>query len=312
MYRRAKSVTAVATLISAGLLICLLTSPAFAQDTQQPQTAQPASTAPAVQNGQKVETKGLILTRDGENMVVDTDSLGKLNVVLTPETKVVVPKGIFRHKDMEATSLIPGLNIEFKGTGNDTGQVMAERVEFTNESLKIAKQVHASMTATKAQVEENKQGVATNAQENARQGQAIASNAGEIKEAQQRFDNLTEWDVKKDVKINFATGKSIIPQDSQQELVAMANEAKGLKGYMIEVKGFASTSGDAAKNQQLSEDRAENVVDFLHQQGVPLQHIVNPAAMGTANPVAENETEEGRLQNQRVEVKLLMNRGLQK
>jgi OmpA-OmpF porin, OOP family len=93
-------------------------------------------------------------------------------------------------------------------------------------------------------------------------------------------------------------------------LAALTKEAQGMKGYLIEVQGFASTSGNAGKNQQLSQDRAENIVDFLHQQGVPLKNIVNPAAMGTTNPVAGNDTEEDRLKNQRVEVKMLVNRGL--
>ena len=93
-------------------------------------------------------------------------------------------------------------------------------------------------------------------------------------------------------------------------MAELAKEAQGMKGYLIEVQGFASTSGNAKQNQQLSGDRAENIVDFLHQQGVPLKNIVNPAAMGTSSPVAGNDTEEDRLKNQRVEVKMLVNRGL--
>jgi outer membrane protein OmpA-like peptidoglycan-associated protein len=83
-----------------------------------------------------------------------------------------------------------------------------------------------------------------------------------------------------------------------------------LKGYLIQVRGYASSSGDAARNQELSDDRAEAVVTFLQQQGVPLRHIVTPAAMGTTNPLASNDTAAGRDLNQRVEVKLLVNRGL--
>jgi len=298
MYCRMKSlmVGALASIVFVGLSV-----PAFAQ----------------IASGQKVETKGLILTRDGETMTVDTKDLGKVVVVLTETTEMKIPKGLFRHKDMEVTSLIPGLQIELEGKGDDKGQVVAEEIKFSEESLRVAKQVQAATEATRAQVETNKQGVASNAQTNTQQQQAIEAsaakigvNAADIKEAQQRFDDLTQWDVKKEVTINFATGESTLPKDSESQLASLAQATKGLKGYLVEVKGFASTSGNAGRNQQLSEERAESVMDFLHKQGVPVKNLVNPAAMGTTNPVSSNETQEGRLQNQRVEVKLLVNRAL--
>jgi OOP family OmpA-OmpF porin len=127
---------------------------------------------------------------------------------------------------------------------------------------------------------------------------------------QQRFSDLTEYDVKKDIFVSFETGKSDLSAEAKQELSELAKEAQGLKGYLVEVKGFASTSGAADRNQQLSEDRAEAVVTFLQQQGVTIQHIINPGAMGTTNPVAVNATEEGRQRNQRVEVKVMVNRGV--
>ena len=67
---------------------------------------------------------------------------------------------------------------------------------------------------------------------------------------------------------------------------------------------------EAARNQQLSDERADAVVTILQQDGVPLRHIVTPAAMGTADPMASNNSAEGRDLNQRVEVKLLVNRGV--
>lgn len=260
--------------------------------------------------GQSIETKGLILTRDGDTMTVDSPNHGKQVVVINDETKVLTPKGIFRHSNMEVTSLVPGLEVEVKGTGDANGQIVAERIEFSKDSLRRANQVHAAMTATKGQVAENQKGVAENERGISANAEKIGTNAADIRAAEKRFDDLTEFDVKKQLTVNFATGKADIPQDAQQQLTELSKEAQGLKGYLIEVQGFASTSGSAGKNQQLSEDRAENIVDFLHQQGVPLKNIVNPAAMGTTNPVAGNDTEEDRLKNQRVEVKMLMNRGL--
>ena len=260
--------------------------------------------------GQKVETKGLILTRDGDTMTVDTKDLGKVVVALNDETKAEVPKGVFRHSQMEMTSLIPGLQVDIKGTGGDNGQIIAERIRFTRQSLQTAQQMHAAMTATNAQVATNQQGIAQNQQGIAKNQQGVANNAADIQAAEKRFDNLTEFDTKKELTLNFPTGQSTISEEGKKQLTDLATQAKPMKGYLIQVKGFASTTGDAKRNQELSDERADAVVAYLQQQGITPRHIVNPAAMGTASPVASNETEEGQLKNQRVEVKLLVNRGL--
>lgn len=288
-----RRVTRVA--ISIALMsICLLTAAAWAQVTA----------------GQKVETKGLILTRDGDTMTVDSKDLGKVVVLLQDTTKAEVPKGIFRHSEMEMTSLVPGLQVEVKGTGGDNGQILADRIRFTKESLQTAQQVHAAMTATKGQVATNQQDIAENERNISANAEKIGTNAADIRAAEKRFDDLSEFDVKKDVSLNFATGQSTISEEGKKQLTDVATQAKGMKGYLIEVKGYASTSGNPQRNQELSDERADTVVAYLHQQGVPLKNIVNPGAMGTTSPVAGNETEEDRLKNQRVEVKVLVNRGL--
>ena len=287
MNRRISSFIATTVLV-------LLTSPAFAQ----------------VSSGQSIETEGLILTRDGDTMTIDSPNHGKQVVAINDETKVLTPKGMFRKNNMEVTSLVPGLEVKVKGTGDANGQIVAEKIEFSKESLRRANQVHAAMTATKGQVAENQAGVSSNAEKIGTNASDISQHKQQIGAVEKRFDDLTEFDVKKQLSVNFPTGKSDIPQESQQQLAELSKEAQGQKGYLIEVQGFASTSGSADKNQQLSEDRAENIVDYLHQQGVPLKNIVNPAAMGTTLPVGDNNTEEGRLKNQRVEVKMMVNRGL--
>ena len=310
MHRRVKNVL-TGTFVGIGLMGSLLVAPGYAQDDKA-QGANGQVTA-----GQKIETKGLILTRDGENMTVETRDMGTVVVTLTPETKIKVPKGLFRHENMEVTYLIPGVEVEVKGKGSDNGQVVADNVEFTKDSWGRAKQAHAAMTANTAQTEANKQGVAK-AHEGIAANQAqlgthsaqLDTHSEKISAAEKKFADLTEYDVKKDISITFETGKAEIPDEGKSQLTALASEAKGLKGYLVEVKGFASTSGGAERNQALSEERSENVEAFLQQQGVALQHIVNTGAMGTTEAAASNDTEEGRKQNQRVEVKILVNRGV--
>jgi OOP family OmpA-OmpF porin len=87
--------------------------------------------------------------------------------------------------------------------------------------------------------------------------------------------------------------------------------ATGLTGYIIEVTGYADSTGSAAMNTKLSEDRAKAVVTYLMQQGsVPTRHIVAPGAMGEYGAAAPNETKAGRAENRRVEVKVLVNKGI--
>ncbi|HVG91769.1 MAG TPA: OmpA family protein, partial [Alphaproteobacteria bacterium] len=212
--------------------------------------------------------------------------------------------------DMATTYLIPGVEVEVKGKGSPNGQVIADNVEFTKDSWGRAKQAHAAMAATNAQVATNKQGIATNQQGISANQAQLGEHAGKIGAVEKKFEDLTEYDVKKDISITFETGKSELSDEGKTQLTELASEAKGLKGYLVEVKGFASTSGDAERNQALSDERSESVEAFLQQQGIALQHIVNTGAMGTTAPVASNDTEEGRKQNQRVEVKILVNRGV--
>jgi outer membrane protein OmpA-like peptidoglycan-associated protein len=95
------------------------------------------------------------------------------------------------------------------------------------------------------------------------------------------------------------------------QLKQLAQTATGMKGYIVEVTGYADSTGGAAMNTKLSEDRARAVITFLQQQGgVPIRHIVAPGAMGEYGSAAPNETKAGRAENRRVEVKVLVNKGI--
>jgi len=122
---------------------------------------------------------------------------------------------------------------------------------------------------------------------------------------------LSEYDTKDQLDVQFASASSDISAADQEALKKLAQNAVNLKGYIIQVKGFADSSGNAAMNQNLSMERAQNVIAFLLQNcTVPVRHIVAPGAMGEAAPIASNETAAGRAENRRVEVKVLLNKGL--
>jgi OOP family OmpA-OmpF porin len=289
MYRIAKRIS-----VHAALLCCLCGSMAFAQITA----------------GKDAEVKGMIITRDGDSLTVKTTQGEKVVVLFTDKTKVQQPKGVFRHKTMAETALIPGLAVSVKGQGTDNGQISADTIRFSADDLKTAQQIQAGLHPTTEQVAANTATGAANTATNEQQAKGISANASDVEAANKRFSELTDWDTKGVAIMTFPTGSAAITADGKAALQQLADSAKTMKGYLIQVKGFASTSGDPKKNQELSDQRANAVVVALQQDGVPLHNIVNPAAMGTTDPLASNQTAEGRDLNQRVQVKLLLNRGI--
>jgi OmpA-OmpF porin, OOP family len=278
-------------------------------------------------NSNKVKISGLITGRDGENLMVKTTP-GQTNVVvvLTGTTSVAIPKGLLgrRKTEQAVTALIPGLRIQVQGTGNDS-RVVAKSITFTNDDLRLAETIQAGLAPTQQNVATNQQNIQGNKQDIAANkvqtaanreqidanGQQIAANQQDIQATTQRFSELSEYDTKGKAFVYFASGSYSISASDQTALTQLAQMAAGLTGYIVQVKGYADSSGNAAMNQQLSMDRAQAVVAYLLQNcNIPLRHIVAPGAMGIADPAAPNESADGRQENRRVEVKVLVNRGL--
>jgi OOP family OmpA-OmpF porin len=273
--------------------------------------------ANGVSNGEKVKTKGLIVGRDGDTLTLRTLESGNLTVVLTDDTKVVQPKGLLkvRKQEMAMTALMPGLKIEVEGVGDPQNRVVANTIKFSGDDLKTAQAIEAGLVPTQATVQTNKENIQANKEDIAANKVQIAANREKIVENEQevnkRFSDLSEYDVKYNATVYFASGKTTISQKDKDELSQLARDAMNLKGYIVQVKGFADSSGNAAMNQRLSMDRAQEVIAYLLQScNVPLRRIVAPGAMGEADPAATNETAQGRAENRRVEVKVLLNRGL--
>ncbi len=284
-------------------------------------------------NGEKVKVQGMITGRTGESVTIKTTDGSTVTIVLDDDTKVQQPKGLgLRKKQMSATVLVPGLKISVDGTGDAQSRVVAKTINFNSDDLETAEAIQAGLTPTKQAVATNQQNIAANKQatqtnaqgiaanqvQTAANKQQIANNQEQIDANQQqiqattkRFSELSEYDTKGDAVVNFAVGSSVISASDKAALKQLAQSATGLTGYIIQVKGFADSSGNAAMNQNLSMERAQEVIAFLLQDcNVPVRHIVAPGAMGTADPAAPNETASGRAENRRVEVKVLVNKGL--
>jgi len=310
MMRTPKSIV-----VCSAVMCCLLVGSAF-----------------GVSNGEKAKVKGVIATRTGETLTMNSDG-ANVTVVLNDDTKVQQPKGLgLRKKQMSVTVLIPGLGITAEGIGDAQNRVVAKSITFDADDLETAEAIQAGLTPTKHAVEANTQNIAANKQATQANSQAIQSNSQDIaanKAATQanqqaiaanqqqieattkRFSELSEYDTKADLNVDFAVGKSIISADGKAALSKLARDAVNMTGYIIQVKGFADSSGTAAMDQKLSMDRAQAVIAYLTENcNVPVRHIVAPGAMGKADPMASNESASGRAENRRVNVKVLVNKGL--
>ena len=283
--------------------------------------------------GANTEVKGMIHSRTGETLIVKTAE-GNTTVVLTDYTTTKDDRGLFglEKQRMSNVVLIPGLKVDVDGTSDEQGRVVAKTITVDGDDLKTAEMIQSGVHPTAEQVAANvqrleahsgqleshkvqlagqKENIETNQQNIAANKQQIEANIKNIEENTKRFTALSEYDVKGEATVKFGVGSSKISGSDQEELKKLAQTATGVTGYIVEVMGYADATGSAAMNTRLSEDRAKAVITYLTQQGgVPIRHIVAPGAMGEYGSAAPNETKAGRAENRRVEVKVLVNKGI--
>jgi len=291
--------------------------------------------------GQQVKVQGVILSRDGNSIKlrIDDDSIGTVD--LSDATKIQLKSGvIFRHSSkMDLGALVPGLHIEAQGKGNNTGDLIAEKVSFDPNSMRASRQIDARVSPlearagslegragalegragqleTRAGTLETREGSLED-QEKQTQGlvgqvktSADQANQG-VDKVNNRVSDLDNYQVKDSATVYFAINRDVLTADAQKDLDDLSKKALAEKGYVIEVAGFADSTGPISRNQILSERRANAVVRYLEQNGdIPIHRILPMAGMGITHEAADNKTREGRKMNRRVEVKILVNQGV--
>jgi len=271
-----------------------------------------------IATAQNDQVKGVINGRSGATMSVLAQGGESITVVLTPDTQVQEPSGLFRKKHLSMTALVPGLAVEVKGSFNDKHQLVADQVTFHGNDLKTAQDIQAGLAPTQQQVQQNQQQIQADQQKIQQQQQELqaeeqktAANKAAIAAANKRFGELGDYNILGEVTVLFGNDKVTIDPQYKPQLLKLAQQAKGITGYVIQVKGYASKVGSAALNQKLSTERAENVTNFLEQEGgIPLTNMLAPGAMGTSQQVAPDSTAEGQAENRRVVVSILQNKAI--
>jgi outer membrane protein OmpA-like peptidoglycan-associated protein len=292
----------------------------------QSQGTQTRAQARSVPSGEKVKIKGTIVERDADTFTVREDTGGETVVLLTDATSVKSKGGFFRRgRNYDVTNLLRGLVVEVEGTGNTEGQLAAKDVRFTNDDLRVARSIESRVNPVEGrlgeaegrlgQVEAENRSLAGQVDELNEVSKAIRSeadraNAG-VATTNERISALDDYDVQDSAAVLFKVNSSKLTPEAKTQLDELAQKVAGIKGYVIEVAGFADATGSIEKNRILSERRADAVVRYLQENhDIPLRRMITPFGYGEMKPVADNTSREGREQNRRVEVKILVSRGL--
>jgi len=296
-------------LVALVVLSLAFSASALCQDqnpTSQSRKAGVTQSGPMISNGQKAKIKGIITRRDADTFTVADDATGAETVVMLTDRSSVRSKGGFLRsgKDYDVTSLLRGLRVEVEGRGNPNGQLVADKIRFDSADLKYAKVVDSRV----APVEEANRHLAGQIEESTE----IAKNAGEeAHSAHERISALDDYDVEDSVTVFFPVNSTTISANDKAALDQLAEKAMTTKGYVIEVAGYTDSTGSIARNRQLSQQRADAVVRYLQEHHeIPLRRMITPFGYGEMRPVADNGSVDGRRQNRRVEVKILVSKGI--
>lgn len=276
--------------------------------------------------GQKYKIKGVVVAKDDTSFVMRDVTGVDTKVVISSITSIKTKGGFFGGGDTVAvTQIVRGLNLEVEGKGDNNGNLAASKIRFGETDLRTAQSIESRVGPAEERItasEQNAQRLAgqvdelmtisntTRTEVKTAQNSADAAIAG-VNATNQRISTLDDYAVQSSATVNFKVASSVLSPEAKASLDSVAQAALQLKGYTVEVTGFASSDGNAAKNKALSQQRAQAVIDYLVEtHNIDLRRFSLSYGYGANRPVADNTTKEGREQNRRVEVKLLVSRGL--
>lgn len=233
------------------------------------------------------EIKGIITARSGDKIKV-TASDGTATVIsLAGFTKIKGGGGLFGGKNKPTTeTLVTGLPVTVKTLQGPDG-LWASQVSFKGGDLKTAQMIHG--------------GTAQQFDEQSKATEALRGRMGDI-------DN---YNIKGTTNVYFDTGKWVLTPQAKVDICAAAAQAEATSNALILVVGYTDSTGSDETNQTLSEKRATAVIRHLQQvcHWKPYR-MLTPTGMASADPLADNSTPEGRAQNRRVSINILVSKAV--
>jgi OmpA-OmpF porin, OOP family len=282
-----------------GLVFVMLTVPMSASvSAQQPAPADPTiivkgapapeqPVAPATEAMTKgPEIKGMIAARTEDKMKVTTADGTSTIVAITEATKIK-NGGLFGGRSKLAPgALLNGLPVTIK-TMQSGGGLVASQISFRSGDLKTASMI--------------RNGTAQQFDEQTAATQALRGRMGDI----------DKYNVKNTTNVYFETGRAMLSAEAKAELCNTATQAAATDNALMLVVGYTDSVGSQDYNQQLSEKRAGSVINYL-QQACRWQpyRMLTPTGMAEADPAADNSTAQGKAQNRRVSVNILVSKSV--
>ncbi|HEX6729330.1 MAG TPA: OmpA family protein [Pyrinomonadaceae bacterium] len=296
-----------------------------------------------VPEGQKLKVTGIVIQSNVESFTLREPDGTETVVTMTDTTKIKAAKKDWfrRYKTADASYIIRGLRLEAEGRGNEAGQLVAAKIRFNKQDFRTAQALEARVepvetlaTSTKVLAESNQQritvaeqnaekisgqvaelsAVAAAANDAAGRAQASADRAqAEADSASSRINSMDDYKLLETFTVQFRSGSAVLSHAAKAQIDAAAAMVQNdnVKGWVIEITGYADSTGNTDGNRSLSERRADAVINYLvTTYNLPLRRLVQPFGYGSQNPVADNATGEGRALNRRVEIKVLVNKGL--
>ena len=287
------------------LAVVMSAAPLVLGQVTQTSTTSTSTTIRSVPSGSKMKFRGVVIERNGDMFTIRDRSRADYQVLITDNTSIKTHGGFFRSgKKYPVTDILRGLIVEVEGRGDNQGTLVAEKIRFNESDMRAA----ITSDTRVSPVEANQERMAGQMDEL----YAVAAEArAEVKAVNERVSALDDYDVQENVSVNFRVNSAVLSPEAKRQLDELAGKTQGARNFMIEVAGHTDSTGSDAKNFRLSQQRAEAVVQYLAvQHKIPLRRFVTPMGYGKTESVADNTTREGRQQNRRVEVKMIINRGL--
>ena len=241
------------------------------------------------------EVNGIISARNGGQMEV-TGANGTTAILVSQTTDIRSSGGFLglNRDKLSANSLLNGLPVTVK-TVQWGGTLVATQVRLKARNLETASMIRNGT-----------------AQRFGEHDVAIARNAAATEALRGRMGDIDKYDIKGTTNIYFDTGKWALSSAEESQLCAAADQAKGMDNALLLVVGYTDSVGGEDYNQVLSERRAGKVVNYLQQKcGWAPYRMLTPTGMAEADPAADNTTAEGKAQNRRVAVNILVSKAVE-
>jgi outer membrane protein OmpA-like peptidoglycan-associated protein len=232
------------------------------------------------------EIKGFISARSGDHMQVTGVDGTKSVIAFNGATKIKASKGLLGSKKMGPEALMNGLPVTVK-TLQGGGGLLAAQIELRNGDLKMASMIHNGTD------------------------QRFTANEAATEALRGRVGDIDKYNIKSTTNVHFDTGKAVLSAQDKNMLCQTASQAEGTENALILVVGYTDSTGSDDTNQALSEKRASSVIHYLQQacHWKPYR-MLTPSGMATADPLASNDTPEGKAQNRRVSVNILVSKAV--